>query len=221
MMPAFFPSTWAEFRSTRRAISAAGRRERLQQHEARVGALDNQMRNPVCEPVCLFGARAGDDQQGRGADPASLNATPDGPSLFRIEFGEIRCGHVESSPGWRSTIHVSRFVRNRLLNVETYLHIMRSQATEPEREAHMMVTTLSSREFNQDTSGAKKAAQQGPVFITDRGRPAHVLLTIEDFQRLTGGNMSLAEALAQSGDANFDFDPPRMGDGPFKPADLG
>lgn len=60
----------------------------------------------------------------------------------------------------------------------------------------MTVTTLSSREFNQDTSGAKKAAQQGPVFITDRGRPAHVLLTIEDFQRLTGGNMSLAEALA-------------------------
>jgi prevent-host-death family protein len=54
----------------------------------------------------------------------------------------------------------------------------------------MTITTLSSREFNQDTSGAKKAAQQGPVFITDRGRPAHVLLTIEDYQRLTGGNMS-------------------------------
>ncbi|TXI07260.1 MAG: type II toxin-antitoxin system Phd/YefM family antitoxin [Rhizobium sp.] len=85
----------------------------------------------------------------------------------------------------------------------------------------MTVTTLSSREFNQDTSGAKKAAQQGPVFITDRGRPAHVLLTIEDFQRLTGGNMSLAEALAQPGDADFDFDPPRMGDGLFKSADLG
>lgn len=84
----------------------------------------------------------------------------------------------------------------------------------------MTVTTLSSREFNQDTSGAKKAAQQGPVFITDRGRPAHVLLTIEDFQRLTGVNMSLAEALAQPGDADFDFDPPRMGAGLFKPADL-
>ncbi len=43
--------------------------------------------------------------------------------------------------------------------------------------------------------GAKKAARRGPVFITDRGRPAHVLLTIEDYHRLTGGNMSLAEAL--------------------------
>lgn len=82
-----------------------------------------------------------------------------------------------------------------------------------------MVTTLTSREFNHDTSGAKKAASEGPVFITDRGRPAHVLLTIEDYLRLTGGYVSLAEALAQTG-TDFDFDPPRMGDGIFKPADL-
>ena len=84
----------------------------------------------------------------------------------------------------------------------------------------MTVTTLTSREFNQDTSGAKKAAAEGPVFITDRGRPAHVLLTIEDYQRLAGGHMSLAEALAQP-DADFEFDPPRIGAGVFKPADLG
>src|SRR5207249_7071623 len=58
------------------------------------------------------------------------------------------------------------------------------------------ITTLSSREFNQDTSRAKKAARKGPVFITDRGRPAHVLMTIDDYQALTGGPMSLAEALA-------------------------
>ncbi len=49
-----------------------------------------------------------------------------------------------------------------------------------------MPTTLSSREFNHDTSGAKKAALSGPVFITDRGRPAHVLLSIDDYQRLAG-----------------------------------
>jgi len=85
----------------------------------------------------------------------------------------------------------------------------------------MTVTTLTSRQFNQDTSGAKKAARQGPVFITDRGRPAHVLLTIEDYQRLAVGNMSLAEALAQSGVAGFAFEPPRIGGGIFKSADLG
>ena len=39
----------------------------------------------------------------------------------------------------------------------------------------MTVTTVSSREFNQDTGRAKIAARSGPVFITDRGRPAHVL----------------------------------------------
>ena len=76
----------------------------------------------------------------------------------------------------------------------------------------MTVTTLTSREFNQDTSGAKKAGSQGPVFITDRGRPAHVLLTMEDYLRLIGGYMSLAEALAQPG-ADFDFTPPRVGTG--------
>ncbi|HLK81052.1 MAG TPA: type II toxin-antitoxin system Phd/YefM family antitoxin [Xanthobacteraceae bacterium] len=85
----------------------------------------------------------------------------------------------------------------------------------------MAVTTLTSREFNQDTSRAKKAARRGPVFITDRGRPAHVLLTIEDYRRLTGGDMSLAEALAQPGDAaDFEFKPPRLRGGFFKPADL-
>jgi prevent-host-death family protein len=84
----------------------------------------------------------------------------------------------------------------------------------------MTVTTLTSREFNQDTSGAKKAARRGPVFITDRGRPAHVLLTIEDYRRLAGGAMSLAEALAQLGDADFEFTPPRLGS-VVEPADLG
>jgi prevent-host-death family protein len=83
----------------------------------------------------------------------------------------------------------------------------------------MTMTTVTSREFNQDTSGAKNAAARGPVFITDRGRPAHVLLTIEDYLRLAGGTMSVAEALAQPG-ADFDFDPPRIDIG-VKPADFG
>ncbi|MDP4026705.1 type II toxin-antitoxin system Phd/YefM family antitoxin [Methylobacterium sp. NEAU 140] len=59
----------------------------------------------------------------------------------------------------------------------------------------MTITTLSSREFNQDTGRAKKAAAGGPVFITDRGRPAHVLLSIEEYRRLTGENRTVADAL--------------------------
>lgn len=70
----------------------------------------------------------------------------------------------------------------------------------------MTVTTLSSREFNQDSSKAKRAAQRGPVFITDRGKPAHVLLTIEDYRRITGQGPSIVEMLAFDGDVDDDFD---------------
>lgn len=81
------------------------------------------------------------------------------------------------------------------------------------------ITTYSSRDFNQDTSGAKRAAQNGPVYITDRGRPAHVLLSIGEYRRLTARPVSLADAVAGEGD--FDFDPPRLHGELAKPIDLG
>ena len=71
------------------------------------------------------------------------------------------------------------------------------------------ITTLSSREFNQDTGRAKKAALTGPVFITDRGRPAHVLLSIEEYQRLLGGGRSIVDLLAMAGTDAIEFEPPR------------
>ena len=83
-----------------------------------------------------------------------------------------------------------------------------------------MSTTISSREFNQDTGGAKKAASNGPVFITDRGHPAHVLLTIEEYQRLVNGQTSIGELLAMPNADAVEFDPPRMGDDILRPADL-
>jgi prevent-host-death family protein len=73
------------------------------------------------------------------------------------------------------------------------------------------ITTVSSREFNQDASGAKRAASKGPVIITDRGRPAHVLLTIEAYQKLTQKSASIAELLAMPGVADVEFEPPRVG----------
>lgn len=75
----------------------------------------------------------------------------------------------------------------------------------------MSVTTLSSRELNHDVSSAKKAAKDGPVIITDRGKPSHVLMTYDEFQRLTGRRRSLVEALAMPGLSDIDFDPPRAG----------
>jgi prevent-host-death family protein len=84
----------------------------------------------------------------------------------------------------------------------------------------MTITTLSSREFNQDAGGAKKAADKGPVIITDRGRPAHVLLTYEDYLKLLSKGPTLLEALAQKEDGDFDFEPPRMGNDISRAADL-
>ena len=60
----------------------------------------------------------------------------------------------------------------------------------------MAITKLSSREFNQDTSRAKRAAKRGPVFITDRGRPSHVLLTAEEYRdSINGFNLDQSIAI--------------------------
>ncbi len=83
----------------------------------------------------------------------------------------------------------------------------------------MPITTVSSREFNQDASGAKRAASKGPVIITNRGRPAHVLLTIEAYQKLTQKTASIADLLAMPGVADIGFEPPRVGR-IAQPADL-
>jgi PHD/YefM family antitoxin component YafN of YafNO toxin-antitoxin module len=83
----------------------------------------------------------------------------------------------------------------------------------------MTITTLSSRELNQDVTRAKKATSKGPVFITDRGKPAHVLLRFEDYQKLTQQRRNIADALAMPGVADLEFEPPRLGLG-VKPADL-
>lgn len=73
----------------------------------------------------------------------------------------------------------------------------------------MTITTFSSRELNHDVTRAKKATKEGPVFITDRGRPAHVLLTFEDYQKLTRQRRNIADALAMPGVEDIEFEPPR------------
>jgi prevent-host-death family protein len=83
----------------------------------------------------------------------------------------------------------------------------------------MTITTISSREFNQGASEAKRAANNGPVFITDRGRPAHVLMSFEEYQRLTKQRRNIADALAMPSVADIEFEPPRVTIKP-RPADL-
>jgi prevent-host-death family protein len=83
----------------------------------------------------------------------------------------------------------------------------------------MTITTLSSRELNQDVTRAKKATCNGPVFITDRGKPAHVLLSIEEYQRLTKQRRNIADALAMPDAADIDFEPASASIS-IKPADF-
>ncbi|KRB57042.1 prevent-host-death protein [Rhizobium sp. Root708] len=73
----------------------------------------------------------------------------------------------------------------------------------------MGVTSLSSREVNHDVSKAKKAAQAGPVIITDRGKPSHVLMTYREFERLTGKHRNLVYALSMPGLSTIDLNTPR------------
>jgi prevent-host-death family protein len=77
--------------------------------------------------------------------------------------------------------------------------------------------TFTSREFNQDTARAKRAAKNGPVFITDRGEPSHVLMSFDDYEKLKPADpdekkpKNLPEALADNRPgADFDWEPPRM-----------
>lgn len=83
----------------------------------------------------------------------------------------------------------------------------------------MTVTTLSSREFNQHASEAKKAAHSGPVVITDRGRPSHVLLSYEEYQRLNEAQGSIADRLAMPGAEDIEFEPVRS-QLSIRPADI-
>jgi PHD/YefM family antitoxin component YafN of YafNO toxin-antitoxin module len=74
----------------------------------------------------------------------------------------------------------------------------------------MAITPLSSREFNQNPGRAKKAAQDGPVFITDRGRATHVLMTVTEYQRLAGASTNIVDLLAMPEAAEIEFEVPRF-----------
>jgi prevent-host-death family protein len=71
-----------------------------------------------------------------------------------------------------------------------------------------VTTRMTSREFNQDTSAAKRAARRGPVYVTDRGRPAHVLLTYEEYEQLIGTRRVLDVLAEPQGVEDVEFEVP-------------
>lgn len=76
----------------------------------------------------------------------------------------------------------------------------------------MTITILSRHQFNQDVSKAKKAAMYGPVYITDRGRPAHVLLTFDEYKKITGRQTKIADLLAMPGIEDIELEIPPLRD---------
>lgn len=74
----------------------------------------------------------------------------------------------------------------------------------------MSIHTYSSRDFTRDVGMAKRATAEGPVFITDRGRPAFALLKIEDYYQLAGQReVSLLDVMdAIPGGAGIAFETP-------------
>jgi hypothetical protein len=79
----------------------------------------------------------------------------------------------------------------------------------------MSAQKFSSWNFTRDVGPAKRAAVNGPVFITDRGRPAFALLKIEDYYRLAGQQeaslLDVMDAIACGPQGpGFEFEPPRL-----------
>lgn len=83
-----------------------------------------------------------------------------------------------------------------------------------------MIRVMSSREFDQNPIEAKRAAEDGPVIVTDRGEPAFVLIKYDTYRRLSGERGgSLLDLLRQDGpEADFNFEPSRLSDDVARPA---
>jgi prevent-host-death family protein len=79
---------------------------------------------------------------------------------------------------------------------------------------------MTSREANQDFSRAKREARLGPVIITERGRPANVLMSYDEYKKLTGNPKSLLDLLAAPAQKEVDFEPPPRQKAAPRPIDL-
>jgi prevent-host-death family protein len=81
--------------------------------------------------------------------------------------------------------------------------------------------TLTSREFNQHVTRAERAANAGPVIITDRGRPAYVLMRHDTYRRLAGKGPGIGALLSHPESEDVVFEPPRLGDDRLRLAEFG
>lgn len=69
------------------------------------------------------------------------------------------------------------------------------------------MTTMSAREFNRDVSAAKRKASRQPVVITDRGEPAYVLMSIDEYRRIGERRGSLVDRLSMEDELDIELEP--------------
>ncbi len=85
----------------------------------------------------------------------------------------------------------------------------------------MSITTISARDFARDLAQAKRATTEGPVFVTDRGKPTFALLKIEDYYKLAGEKpRSLLDVMDSLPGGDFEFEFPKLDSLGLKPAEL-
>ncbi|MFC3122390.1 type II toxin-antitoxin system Phd/YefM family antitoxin [Agaribacter flavus] len=67
--------------------------------------------------------------------------------------------------------------------------------------------TVTSQAFNQNPTAVKRSANKGPVRITERGKVSHVLLSIDDYEAITGQSVNIVDMLAMRAEVdNFEFE---------------
>lgn len=84
------------------------------------------------------------------------------------------------------------------------------------------MTTVTAQEFNREPSRVKAKAKDGPVFITDHGTRSHVLLSIEEYERIKPpAKQNIVDALRMDDEdlADFEFERIQGNEGDF--SDLG
>lgn len=84
-----------------------------------------------------------------------------------------------------------------------------------------MPNTVSSREFNQNVNAAKRAAEEHPVVITDRGTPSHVLMSYDHYVRLTMARGNIVDMLGMRDGDDIEFEPARLKAGDLRTLELG
>ena len=73
-----------------------------------------------------------------------------------------------------------------------------------------MTAVFSSQEFNQNPGRIKKAAEDGPVFVTERGERKIVVLSWSQYEALSANSPNIVDLFHDPETADIVFEPVRF-----------